>query len=75
MSKILVYWQGIVGVPGKGPNWSEPYDPNKTIGQVIQAMEQYNLAGGKNKRIEIFKYDKTNINKWVATSYIKLDIS
>jgi hypothetical protein len=32
ISRTLVYWHGIIGVLGKGPNYSEPYDPNRTIG-------------------------------------------
>jgi len=34
----LVYWHGIIGIPGKGPNYSEPYNPNRTIGEIIQTM-------------------------------------
>ena len=29
---ILVYWHGIIGIPGKGPNYMEKFDPNTTIG-------------------------------------------
>jgi len=31
----LVYWIGIIGIPGKGPNWMEPYDSNRTVGEII----------------------------------------
>lgn len=48
-----VYWHGIIGIPGKGPNWSEPYDPNRTIGAVIQTMTESRL--NDRKRIEILK--------------------
>jgi hypothetical protein len=35
MPEIAVYWIGIIGIPGKGPNWIEPYNPHKTIGELI----------------------------------------
>lgn len=60
---ILVYWAGIIGIPGKGPNWIEPYHPDKTIGQIIKNMEE-NKLGERNKRIEIFKFEKGNMNKY-----------
>ena len=60
---IIVYWYGIIGIPGKGPAWSEPYDPNKTIGQIIQNMKQNN-CGERNKSIEIFKFQKGNLNNY-----------
>ena len=41
MSKIYVYWHGVIGIPGKGPHWMGAYDPNMTIGQIIQKMEQW----------------------------------
>lgn len=63
MAKILVYWIGIIGIPGKGPNWSEPYDPNKTIGQIIQTMTHHKL-GEQRKRIEILKYESGDLNKY-----------
>jgi len=60
---ILVYWIGIVGIAGKGPNWIEPYNPNKTIGEIISTMQKNGL-GERNKRIEIFKFEKGNISKY-----------
>lgn len=59
----LVYWHGIIGIPGKGPNWMEPYEPNKTIGQLIETMSKYNL-GEQNKRIEIFKFKPGDMSKY-----------
>ncbi len=44
MSNLLVYWHGIIGIPGKGPHYMEPYDPNRTIGQVIQTMTTNGLV-------------------------------
>jgi hypothetical protein len=41
----------------------EPYDPNKTIGELIQTMTNHRL-GELNKRIEIFKFQRGNLNKW-----------
>jgi len=64
MSKrILVYWHGIVGIAGKGPAYIEAYDEKKTIGEVIQTMTKAG-CGEKNKRIEIFKFEKGNMNKY-----------
>lgn len=63
MSKTLVYWHGNIGFPGKGPHYMETYDPNRTIGQVIQTMTMNGLVE-KNKRIEIFKHQYGNINKY-----------
>lgn len=59
----LVYWGGIIGIPGKGPNWSEPYDPNKTIGSIIETLKTHGL-GEQNKRIEIFKFARGNMSKY-----------
>jgi len=53
--RILVYWKGIIGIPGKGPN--------KTIGELIQTMINAGV-GERNKRIEIFKFQSGNLNKW-----------
>ena len=63
MTQLIVYWYGIIGVPGKGPNWTEPYDPNKTIGQVIQNMTTGG-CGERNKRIEILKFQPGNMSKF-----------
>ncbi len=57
----FVYWIGIIGVPGKGPNWQENYDPNRTIGQIIQSMKDARLGEG-GKRIEMLKHPPGNIN-------------
>ena len=53
----LVYWIGNIGIPGKGANWSEPYNPDRTIGELIQTMVS-NRCGDANKRIEILKHDR-----------------
>jgi len=63
MSKTLVYWNGIIGIPGKGPHHIEPYDPNRTIGQIIQTMTTNGLVE-RNKRVEIFKFEPGNLNKF-----------
>jgi hypothetical protein len=59
----LVYWIGIIGIPGKGPNYKEKYDPNRCIGEIIERMRSYNL-GEKNKRIEIFKFKPGHLDKY-----------
>jgi hypothetical protein len=61
--KTLVYWIGIIGIPGKGPHYMEPYDPNRTIGQIIQTMTS-NGHVERNKRVEIFKFQPGNLNKY-----------
>lgn len=63
MTQIIVYWIGIIGIPGKGPNWTENYDPERTIGELISSMVN-NGFGEKNKRIEIFKHEYGNLNKY-----------
>ena len=62
-NKTLVYWHGIVGIPGKGPNWEEPYNPNRTIGELIKTMTDYK-CGEQNKRIEILKYQRGNLSRY-----------
>jgi hypothetical protein len=49
-------------IPGKGPNWTEPYDPNLSIDELIQSMTTAGL--GDRKRIEIFKHEPGNLNKY-----------
>ena len=63
MKKTLVYWHGIIGNPGKGPHYMEPYDPNRTIGHIIQTMTSSGLVE-RNKRVEIFKFQFGNLNKY-----------
>jgi hypothetical protein len=64
MSKqILVYWYGIIGIAGKGPNYSESYNPNRTIGDIIQAMIA-NKLGENGKKIEMLKFQNGNMNKY-----------
>lgn len=59
----LVYWQGIIGIPGKGPHYMEKYDPNRTIGQIIETMTTNGFVE-RNKRVEIFKHQPGNLNKY-----------
>ena len=59
----LVYWIGVLGIPGKGPAWIEKYDPNRNIGQIIQDMTACKL-GERNKRIEIFKFARGNLSSY-----------
>ena len=63
MKRILVYWIGIIGISGKGPAYMENYDPNRTIGELIQSMINARI-GEKNKRIEILKFKPGDINKY-----------
>lgn len=63
MQRIIVYWIGIVGIPGKGPSYIETYDPNRSIGELIQTMTNAGI-GERNKRIEIFKFKPGNINNY-----------
>lgn len=62
MSKIHVYWIGILGIAGKGPHYVEPYDPNRTIGQIIQTMTKNGLVE-RGKRVEMLKHFG-DINKY-----------
>lgn len=63
MSRTLVYWIGNLGIPGKGPHYGELYDPNRTIGQVIEAMTANGLVE-RNKRVEMFKHWPGNVSKY-----------
>jgi hypothetical protein len=63
MSNTLVYWIGILGIPGKGPHYMEPYDPNRTIGQIIQTMTATGHVE-RNKRVEMLKHQSGNVNKY-----------
>jgi hypothetical protein len=63
MKRILVYWIGIIGIPGKGPAYMENYDPNRTVRELIQSMINARI-GEKNKRIEILKFKPGDINKY-----------
>ena len=58
----LVYWHGIVGIPGKGPNWSEKYEPDRTIGELVQTMTAHNIAQGKC--IKILKFSPGRLDKY-----------
>ncbi len=58
---ISVYWIGVIGIPGKGPNWMEPYDGNKTLGEILRAMKANGL-GERNKEIKMFKFKPGNLN-------------
>jgi hypothetical protein len=49
MYKTLVYWYGIIGIPGKGPHYIEPYDPNRTMTS--------NGSVERNKRVVIYYRD------------------
>ena len=62
VNNILVYWIGNIGIAGKGPNLIEPYNPDKTILDIIQSLHKYNLGYGK--RMEILKFEKGNIDKY-----------
>ena len=63
MPRILVYWIGIIGIAGKGPAWIEQYNPDKKIGDLIKTMTE-NKCGERNKRIEILKFERGNLNKY-----------
>lgn len=63
VNKVLVYYHGVIGIPGKGPHWIDTYEPNKTIGQIINRMEELKL-GERNKRIEMFKFERGNMSKF-----------
>lgn len=67
MKRIIVYWIGIIGIPGKGPAYVEPYNPDRSIGELIQTMTN-NGIGERNKNIEILKFKPGNINKYDKNS-------
>lgn len=64
MTDTLVYWIGVIGIPGKGGgHYMEKYNPDRTIGQIIQTMTANGLVE-RNKRVEILKHQYGNINKY-----------
>lgn len=65
--KTLVYWNGVIGIPGKGPNWVESYVPDKTIASLIQSLRDCGLDQGQG--IEIFKHEYGNLNKYKNNPY------
>ena len=62
-NEVSVFWQGILGIPGKGAAHIEQYNPNRTIGEVIQTMKNNGIKDG-NKRIEMLKFKHGNAGKW-----------
>lgn len=62
-SYVNVYWYGIVGVAGKGPNYREQYNPDRTIGDIINTMHSYKL-NNNGTRIEIYKFKSGNLSKY-----------
>lgn len=60
MVQVLVFWIGIIGMPGKGANWVENYNPNRTIGEICRAMESNRL--GEGKTVKILKHYKGSLN-------------
>jgi hypothetical protein len=62
-SKTLVYWIGIVGVQGKGPNLMIDYNPNQTIGDLIQLLINYRFTEN-GKRPEILKFKPGDVSKY-----------
>jgi hypothetical protein len=59
----IVYWIGIIGIPGKGPNWMEPYNGARTLGELIVDMEANGL-GEVGKTTKIFKFIPGDLNKF-----------
>jgi hypothetical protein len=51
------YWIGIIIIAGKGPNWREIYNPDKTIGDVIETLRN-------NKRIVVLKSKPGTLDKF-----------
>ena len=58
----LVYWLGVVGVAGKGPNWMEPYNGDRTIGELVQTMMTHRL-GDTGKQIHILKFKPGDVGR------------
>lgn len=61
--KILVYWIGIIGIPGKGPAYIETFVPNRSIGELIKSMSDAGI-GERNRRIEMLKHKPGDISKY-----------
>ncbi len=63
MPFLNIYYIGIIGIAGKGPNWREIYNPNKTIGDVIETLRN-NGFGENNKRIVVLKHKPGALDKF-----------
>ena len=76
-SRFLIYWNGIIGIPGKGPNWIEPYSPHTTLKNIIDKMSAARL--NDRKRIKILKFygtsNLTNANPYYDDNTTMLEIS
>jgi hypothetical protein len=55
MKYLNIYWIGIIGIAGKGSNYREVYNPDKTIGDVIETLNN-NGFKENNKKIVILKH-------------------
>jgi hypothetical protein len=57
-----VFYIGIVGISGKGADFVENYNPDRTIGEIVAILKSYNLASGK--QIKIWKHKFGDISKY-----------
>ena len=45
---VLIYWVGILGIPGKGPNNIELYDGNKTLADIAAVLLKLRMNNKKD---------------------------
>lgn len=60
--KVLAYYLGVIGIPGKGANLVMNYTEGMTIGDVVQSLVKYGFKES-NRHIEILKHAPRNLNQ------------
>jgi len=63
MVYLNIYFIGIIGIAGKGPNWREPFNPDKTIGEIVKSLKD-NGFGENNKSVKILKHKPGCLDKF-----------
>ncbi len=63
MPYLNIYWIGIIGIAGKGPNYREVYNPHKTIGDIIETLSNYGIRDN-NTKIVVLKHKPRCLDKF-----------
>ena len=64
MPRTLMYWIGILGLPGSGPSFMCDYDASMTLGKLAQLAAPTLLYSDPGKTIKFFKYVRGDVNKY-----------
>lgn len=60
--KVLAYYLGVVGVPGRGANLVMNYSESMTIGDVVQSLVKHGFKEN-NRRTEVLKHAPRDLNR------------